>query len=277
MIRPRLSHPIQIRPILATSLLLSAAPLSPAQHIGDIFIQPLAGRIDTGAYVESPSGIDFIPGLRLFRATLGDIPNSTDEPGFESAEPPAPAFPDNTTFAFDIVDALHKWNGTDFDTIPAETLRISKGTTSVLTPPLLNQLQPGFIFAQVSQGFVHEHLRYTLLSPQSAGIYLLQLRLRVTSPANTYADSLPFWIVFNQNETTEAHDAATTYLDHLLNPPCPADLNNDNAVNTADLTRLLSRFGQPTLRYANADFNGDTQVNTADLTYFLARFGTACQ
>lgn len=58
---------------------------------------------------------------------------------------------------------------------------------------------------------------------------------------------------------------------------CPGDLNDDNRVDTADLTRFLGRFGEPTFSdCSGADLNGDGVVNTADLTRFLGRFGGLC-
>lgn len=56
-------------------------------------------------------------------------------------------------------------------------------------------------------------------------------------------------------------------------PACPADLNHDNATNTADLTIMLGSFGQTVAPHAAGDINGDGVVNTQDLTIFLARFG----
>ncbi len=59
-------------------------------------------------------------------------------------------------------------------------------------------------------------------------------------------------------------------------PLCVGDLNGDNAVNTADLTRFLGLFGTMTTPGGPGDFNNDGAVNTADLTRFLGRFGQAC-
>lgn len=62
-------------------------------------------------------------------------------------------------------------------------------------------------------------------------------------------------------------------------PTCVGDLNADGAVNTADLTIFLGRFGNaatPGSPEAAADFNADGTVNTADLTVFLGRFGSFC-
>ncbi|MFM9956539.1 MAG: SUMF1/EgtB/PvdO family nonheme iron enzyme [Phycisphaerales bacterium] len=59
-------------------------------------------------------------------------------------------------------------------------------------------------------------------------------------------------------------------------PVCVGDLNGDNAVNTADLTRFLGLFGTNTTPGGAGDFNCDGVVNTVDLTRFLGRFGSAC-
>lgn len=59
-------------------------------------------------------------------------------------------------------------------------------------------------------------------------------------------------------------------------PPCTADMNHDHAVNTADLTSMLSRFGQSVPPGTMGDMNGDYLVNTQDLTVMLGAFGLSC-
>ncbi len=58
--------------------------------------------------------------------------------------------------------------------------------------------------------------------------------------------------------------------------PCPADLNSDHTINTADLTILLGHFGLPVPTGTSGDINRDGTVNTADLLILLGAFGTAC-
>jgi hypothetical protein len=57
---------------------------------------------------------------------------------------------------------------------------------------------------------------------------------------------------------------------------CRADLNNDGAVDTLDLTRFLGRFGSSQPPGTGGDFNGDGIVTTPDLVFFLGRFGSTC-
>ncbi len=71
--------------------------------------------------------------------------------------------------------------------------------------------------------------------------------------------------------------ADATLLEMIPIPPdCPADANGDNAVNGADLSVLLSQFGQNVVPGTGGDTNGDGIVNGADLSVLLSNFGAAC-
>lgn len=54
-------------------------------------------------------------------------------------------------------------------------------------------------------------------------------------------------------------------------PPLPADLNHDGAVNASDLALLLSFWGAGA---SPADLNGDGRVDSQDLSILLSWFGT---
>lgn len=58
--------------------------------------------------------------------------------------------------------------------------------------------------------------------------------------------------------------------------PCPGDANNDNQINAADLSVLLSQFGTSVTPGSGADFNNDALVNSADLSVLLSAFGSSC-
>ena len=80
--------------------------------------------------------------------------------------------------------------------------------------------------------------------------------------------------------------------DQFWQTGCPADLNGDGSVSTADLLELLTAFGQicdntqtpPGVwtgyglgnPYCPADFDLDSAVTTADLLTFLSTFGFVC-
>ncbi len=54
---------------------------------------------------------------------------------------------------------------------------------------------------------------------------------------------------------------------------CPADINNDGAINVLDLIEVLLDFGTAG---GPSDINGDGTVNVLDLIELLLVFGTAC-
>ena len=65
----------------------------------------------------------------------------------------------------------------------------------------------------------------------------------------------------------------------VINRVCPGDTNADNLINFADLSAVLSQFGQTTLPGAallSGDVNGDGAVNFGDLSIVLSVFGTGC-
>lgn len=91
-------------------------------------------------------------------------------------------------------------------------------------------------------------------------------------PGNTVADA-------DIRVTTPGSDAffVDNYRVRALSAlPCDADVNNDRAVNTQDLTQVLAAFGQTVTPAQGPDFNGDATVNTQDLVFFLAAFGSPC-
>lgn len=65
----------------------------------------------------------------------------------------------------------------------------------------------------------------------------------------------------------------------ITSPPaalCAGDANRDRAVNAADLSVLLSGFGEPTPSGENGDLNGDAMIDGADLSVLLGNFGGGC-
>jgi hypothetical protein len=56
-------------------------------------------------------------------------------------------------------------------------------------------------------------------------------------------------------------------------PSCPADFNNDSAVNSQDFFDFLTEFFETD---PAADFNGDSVVNSQDFFDFLAAFFAGC-
>lgn len=57
---------------------------------------------------------------------------------------------------------------------------------------------------------------------------------------------------------------------------CPADLNDDAAVDRHDLATLLAHFAASAADHWEGDVDGDTDVDLQDLATLLAAFGTSC-
>ena len=65
-------------------------------------------------------------------------------------------------------------------------------------------------------------------------------------------------------------DNGGNYVADECPPDCPADLNGDGIVNGADLTILLSEWGQSGVP---GDIDGSGAVDGADLTILLGEWG----
>jgi hypothetical protein len=263
--------------MLRTALLtLAIAPATLAQH-ADIDLSlgeddDGITRIVTGISDFENPGSPIIRGVRVFSATTGEggIPGFTDDPGFNAL---AGELPSGALLGFDLVDALRRWNGSDFETIAPEPMRVSLFTTSRFTPPDAGGFTEGFEFAAIgSSGAVHSHINYRLEAPEQPGVYLLTIQLRLDEPG--IEPSLPAFIVFNNNADPTEAQAAVEYMQDQLEPnTCPADVTGDGEINLADLNLVLAGFGQTT---PDGDTNNDGVVDLADLNAVLAAFGQAC-
>lgn len=260
-----------------TAALTFALPEAMAREHGDVHLALDAGVLVTGSVdLEGPTPV-VVPGVRVFEAAFEPGLDSTDEPGFNATG----GFPVGATIAFDVVDALRKWNGADFATIPLERIAIVFGFNPViLTPTTPDTIVPGFniVSANGSGGF-HQHINFFLDPPATDGIYLLTLRLRCTAAAEP---SLPIYIAFRQGESAaleEAHEAAVAYINDVLLAPafCAGDADGSQFVDFDDITAVLANWGAS---YGGASGPGDADnsgaVNFDDLTTVLANWGATC-
>jgi len=259
--------------MLRTALLLLAfAPAALAQHSDIDLSLGDDNRIVTGISDFQNPGDPIIRGVRVFTTTTGegDIPGFTDDPGFNAL---AGELPSGALLGFDLIDALRVWNGSNFDTVASDPMRVSLFTTSRLTPPDAGGFTAGFEFAAIgSNGAVHSHLNYRLEAPPISGVYLLTIQLRLNTQG--IEPSLPAFIIFNNNADPAEADAAAAYLEDLLEPEtCPADVDNSGTVDLDDLNIVLTNFGQST---SNGDTDGNGVVDLDDLNAVLTAFGQSC-
>ncbi len=87
-----------------------------------------------------------------------------------------------------------------------------------------------------------------------------------------------FWKVTadNLNGSTPSTPVSRSFTVVPAPPACGGDANGDLVVDGADLSVLLTMFGQATTPGNGADFNSDGVVNGADLSILLSRFGISC-
>jgi len=185
-----------------------------AQHAGDVWLEVLDNRIVTGLIDEDEDPAVVTSGVRVFGSDFGEVlPNWTDEPGFDN-EPGT--FVSGTSIGFNIRAALRAWNGTDFSMIPTERIAVGFPTAMSVLTPLSDEVVAGFTIPVALDDTWHRHLEYELLAPASTGVYLLELELFSTD--SSVLTSLPFWLVLNQGEGEEIHDAAIEWVDQNLVP-----------------------------------------------------------
>lgn len=257
--------------VALAAALLGVTP-SFAQVHRDVHLYVDGGALTIGAF-DFDAGGAFIPDLRVFPGVFGETANGTNDPGFNAA---AGTFPQGTLISFNILDALRKWDGTDFDAIPTERLFLSLGGSNRQTPATAGTFVAGFnITAALANGSLHQHINYFLTSPFSSGIYLLKIELKA---GNIAEPSLPIYLVFRQGTDTMAHEAGLEYVERvLLAPPtCTGDANGDQMVNFSDITEVLANYGAAGAPGVPGDADRSGGVNFADITFVLSNWGNAC-
>ncbi len=247
-------------------------------HDADLAIrQGSEGRIEFG--LPSPGGgvDDWDTRIARGRLDLGQFPNLSDDPGFDSA---SGTFPVGTQIGFDILAPLRLWDGDDFETIdPDYAMSVTKGS-QVATTPAADARVPGFTFGSAdSGGRFHHHVRY-FLDPFEfdavPGLWLLELELWSTNVA--VLPSEPLYLVFASGaESLDQQDAALAWVEqNLIGGACnPADVAEPRGIlDLADIGAFVTGFtgGEPI-----ADIAEPFGVyDLADIATFVDSFTTGC-
>ncbi len=253
----------------ALALMIASTSFNAAlaqEHI-DIGLGIANNHIVTG---EIGAGV-FTPGTRVFGSDFGELlPNFTDEPGFDCLPG---TFPTTSSISFKVLSHLRAWNGEQFaDDAPAELISIGFGPITPLLTPTTNSIVQGFSLAVSSNGEWHRHLEYTLLDPAADGVYLLELSLVGDHPS--MQESLPFFLVFNQNMPEAEHDEAIDWVvNNLLNEPCAPDCDASGGLNIDDFIcfQTLYALGDPA-----ADCDATGTLNIDDFICFQTLFALGC-
>ena len=260
-----------VKALAITAALMGVATVVDAQvHASDIVIRIEGGTIETG-FVSGATGLPAYP-QRVFAATL-DASGFTNNPGFDSLEG---AFSPAARVGFDILGALHKWDGVNFDPLSTSSMRIRFGGSTVFTPET-DVFTPGFSTVPQSSGEFHRHFGYTLLAPAEQGVYLLNLRLWTDTPPGV-TPSQPFWLVFNRSESNAVYVQAFDWATNNLGaspPACPADFNADGELDPDDLADFIGGyFSAPPIE--STDFNDDGTVDPDDLADYIGAYFASC-
>ncbi|MEO1008670.1 MAG: GC-type dockerin domain-anchored protein [Planctomycetota bacterium] len=252
--------------IAACSTLLVAGAAHAQLHDTDIAIREAGGIIETGR-VDAATGAPIF-GDRVFAGEFGELPDWTNDPGFDSE---SGAFAPDLQIGFTIQGPLLEWDGDAFTDVADERILISKGRTEIETP--LSGSAVGFTFGDTgTTGRFHHHVGYELLAPAANGLYLLELTLWIGDAG--VSESEPFFIVFDQNaDPSELAEARQWVEDTLLGGTCAADMDGDGSLSIFDFLAFQNAFdaGDPI-----ADFDGDGSLTLFDFLAFQNAFDAGC-
>lgn len=246
-------------------------------HDTDILIRHgSGGSIETG--LVGQSGTEWGRRVVRGRLDLGQFPNLSDDPGFDSQ---SGAFPPGTVIGLDLLAALRVWDGDTFETIdPDLAMSVTKGS-SIVTTPAVDQRVPGFTFGSADGGGrFHHHVRF-FLDPFDAsqvipGMWLLEIELWSTNAA--VLPSEPVFIVFASGaEAVAQQDEAVEWVEqNLIGGPCSlADLAEPYGIlDLADITAFIGAFvGEDPLADLAEPFG---VFDLQDITAFVSAFVAGC-
>ncbi len=215
--------------LLFAALLICIASTAFAQH-ADVRPYVQNGQLVTAGFDDATS--TDLPALRVFGYDFGEDPAEpyfAQDPGFNSG---AGSLPPGSQLLFNIVGAgslglpsnLSYWDGlgdVEFGlTQSDETLTLSFGSQSRVADDSTSFIAGFSIQTVTPSGSVHRHLSSFLnggTGNPTAGIYLLPLELM--SSDSSIEKSLPFFVVYNNGLSEDAHDQAIDWVQQSLVVP----------------------------------------------------------
>ncbi|HTQ37494.1 MAG TPA: dockerin type I domain-containing protein [Pirellulales bacterium] len=245
--------------------------------------------------------------LRVFSYYFGDYqdPYFDEDPGTHGLATTSGYTPSNlpqgSWMSFDVMSSLQYWSGdgpVSFGNVPAgETLQMylpgslpgqKLGSVTIGTG---TGFQPGFPLQNVdAYGGMHKHMWTELQagtnSTPADGIYLFEMRDKLLesdaqTPYPGVADSLPFFVMFDNNESLSVFQQAQTWVTDNLVPF--GDFNRDGQVDAADIPAMMNALTNLSAYQANnnltnfelmafGDINSDGKINNGDLQGLLSLF-----
>ena len=259
----------------ALVIALGSAPAwAQALHVGD-FIMRLSSdptpKLEIG--LVSDTGSPAFPD-RINDGELGAaFDNVAFDPGFESQ---AGTFPVNTTVRLDLLGALRRWNGENFDEISQSPLFVFQGSEHETAPESDTRVIGPILGSANSNGRIHEHATFYFADASRLdGIWLFQFI--IASPTGSFEDSDPGYLIFYQdadlNELVEA-DAWT--FDNRIAECRDTDIDNSGSTDFFDLLALQRDHYRPNAPTLTADFDRDLLNTPNDLLAFVTRLDLEC-
>lgn len=245
-------------------------------HEGDIAVGINSGKLTVGT---ESDGMGVITEKQcVFGIELGSLARTTD-PGYDTD---SGIFVPDTEIAYFIRKALRKWDGSDFETIPAERVRISFGPVPGISTPLSDPAEPlEGVYVGTSAGEWHTHYVFRLelggspaTGAASDGVYLLELELRTIDGGVGASD--PFWLVIDARADQQTLVEAIAHAEAAHgcgDQPCLADVNGDGAVTPADFTAWINAYNS---NLPECDQNGDGVCSPSDFTAWITNFNAGC-
>jgi hypothetical protein len=214
-------------PYLTLGIAFAICGPARAVHL-DVWVHAdIVNRVDSG-YFDVNAGVPITPMDRAMGWNFQEFdqnPYYANNPGYfaeSNSNPGGSGLPGGSLVGFNLLSDLQYWNGNgpvSFAPVPGgETLSINYGANTVYVGTGTGA-QPGFTLAQVASGtangFLHIHVN-SVIAPGSSetvpadGIYIYKEYLTTNAPG--FTNSLPFWVVMNNNITEDQRSEAINYL-----------------------------------------------------------------
>ncbi len=255
----------------------ASAQASAQIHEGDIALGVNDGVLTVGIATD---GMGTITQRQCVFGVALEAQARTTDPGFDTD---TGVFATGTDLAYFIASALRKWDGSSFDAIPPEKVRISFGPAPGISTPDVDPIEPleGIFVGASASGEWHTHYAYRLelggvpaTSSASFGVYLLKLELHAGTSA--YLPSEPFWLVIAQSASMMELSEAYAFAEAAFGCPpaaCVADVNGDGMLSPADFTAWIAAFNAQS---SGCDQNGDGACTPSDFTAWIANYNAGC-
>jgi len=268
----------------------AAQPHLDIQLINDGSGQIKSGLVDVAQIDEDNLCPILDDDFRVFTQRLddGSIPHFENFPGFNACRD---TFEEGSFVGFNIVDALRRWDGEDFDQIPDnETMFVSSGGGNPVirqTPSEPGGFVEGFDLALIpDSGSMHTHVQYFLSADEgepAPGVYMLTIEVDTTQSG--LEPTPPIFLIFADGAPdSELEEAADFIRDRIA---CAPDLTGpggdgepDGGVTADDFFFYLALFASSDpaadLTGPGGDGEPDGSVTADDFFFYLGLFAAGC-